>query len=796
MPRLALRRFRERRGPRGIMPADVSQPRPARNSPILTLVVVTGVLYFAQVVLIPLALAVLLAFLLAPAVRRFERWGLPRALATVLVALMSFSVIGATAWVAGREALQLATSLPQYKDNIRAKIQSLRGSPGGALETASEAIKDLRSELENDPGAGPSGPDGGGPVSVQIQQPGVTPLQIMRELAGPLLAPLGIAGAVIVFTILMLLKREDMRDRVIRLMGRGQMNVTTQALGEAAQRVTRYLGAQLVVNTAYGVPVGLALHFLGIPNAALWGLLAILLRFVPYVGAWIAAAMPVMLAFAISDDWSLVLWTIAVFLALELVSNNIVEPWLYGASTGLSTLAVMVAAIFWTWLWGVVGLLLATPLTVCLSVMGRYIPQLRFLDILLGDEPGLSPAARFYQRLLALDHEEATELAEEHAARESLRSLFDRVLIPALVLAEEDRHRDELDERRQRFILDSMRRLIEELADTLNEMAGAESGERKALAIVSARDEADDLAALMLERALDPGVFRPLLLTHEQSSPEVLDRVAGEGASVVVISAVPPYAVMHTVFIVRRLRRRLPQVRIVVGIWGNAVSAKARERLAGVGVERIVNSMQEAIAALQEMVAPISTDMLVPRLPEGEEERLRTLADLELLDTPPEEAFDRITKELARIFDVPIALLTLVDRERQWWKAQTGLPKDLAAQGGTPRDVSLCGHVVGNQEMLVVEDLARDERFANNPLVRSRGLRFYAGAPLRMESGQVIGSLCIIDTRPRRLEPRDRQMLQLVADLAMSEAKRRKERLSAGAARPTAVADAHTRAPM
>ena len=282
----------------------------------------------------------------------------------------------------------------------------------------------------------------------------------MREVITLLVVPLTIAGAVILFTFIMLLRREDLRDRLIRLVGHGQLNVTTQVFEEAADRVSRYLRVQLIVNVTYGVPVGIALYALGIPNAALWGLLATALRFIPYIGAWIAAAMPIALAFAISDGWSLVVWTVAVFVVLELISNNIVEPWVYGASTGMSAMAVIVAAIFWTWLWGAVGLLLAVPLTVCLVVMGRYIPQFAFLSIMLGDQPVLSLQDRFYQRLLARDQEEAAELAEAYVGEHGLEALYEDVLIPVLDLAERDRHNDALSEERTRFVFDSMRTLI------------------------------------------------------------------------------------------------------------------------------------------------------------------------------------------------------------------------------------------------------------------------------------------------------------------------------------------------
>jgi hypothetical protein len=299
-----------------------------------------------------------------------------------------------------------------------------------------------------------------------------SPIKTLGSYLGIVLSPLGTAGLVVVFVIFILLQREDLRDRMIRLIGRGEMNVTTQALDDAGSRISRYLLAQALVNGTYGIAISLGLwligHFVGgkpFPSFVLWGLLCAVLRFIPYIGPWVAAVFPITLALAVYPGMSVFLWTAGLFVFIELLSNNLMEPWLYGASTGMSTVAVLVSAVFWTWLWGAVGLLLATPLTVCLVVIGKYVPPLRFLDILLGDEPVLDPPERIYQRLLAGDEEEASELAAEFLKEGDLLDVYDDVLLPALSLAEQDRHKGRLDEQRQKFIRRAMRQLVDELGD-------------------------------------------------------------------------------------------------------------------------------------------------------------------------------------------------------------------------------------------------------------------------------------------------------------------------------------------
>ena len=377
----------------GILP----QPRETGTHSLAVLVVVVGALYFGRDVFVPLALAGLLSFALAPLIAALRRRGIPRTPAVIGVVVLAFLGIFVFGFVVAGQVSQLGSSLPSYEANIREKIRSLQSNaPGGGLfERAAEVLRDLRQDIDEaaEPPAartrrraraGGREPE---PIPVQITQPDPAPLELLQTIIGPLIEPLATTGIVIVFVVFMLLQREDLRDRFIRLVGASDLHRTTQALSDAGERVGRYLLMQLLVNVAYGIPIGIGLWLIGVPNPLLWGMLSIVLRFVPYIGPVIAAAFPLALSIAVDPGWSMLFWTAALFIVLELISGNIVEPWLYGASTGLSSIAILAAAIFWTWLWGPIGLLLSTPLTVCLVVLGRHVPQFAFLNVLLGSEP-------------------------------------------------------------------------------------------------------------------------------------------------------------------------------------------------------------------------------------------------------------------------------------------------------------------------------------------------------------------------------------------------------------------------
>jgi predicted PurR-regulated permease PerM len=560
-------------------PAAANAPR---GTSVLAIVVAVAVLYLAKGVLVPLALAILFSFLLAPAVRRLEGWHLGRIPSTLIVVFLCFSLVGAVIWVASHQAISLVAKLPEYRGNISEKIRAVRAPSEGRLGQAAEVIKDLEEE------AAPERPP------IAVKETPATPYEALAEYVAPFAKPVGTALAVIIFTILFLLNRENMRERVIALIGPGRINLMTRAMSEASYRVSRYLYMQLVVNSMFGIPFGIALYFIGIPNAMLWGLFAIVLRFIPYAGVWIAVAMPAVLAFAISDDWSMVGWTLGVFFALELILINGVEPWLYGRSAGLSPIAIILAAIFWTWLWGPIGLLLATPLTVCVAVMGRYIPELGYLNVLLGVEPVLEPEERFYHRLVALDAEEASDIAEKHAAANGLAATFDDVLIPALSLVEIDRRKKGLEPARERYIFEHLRNMVEDLESP----EATPNAQIPAVCIIPADDAADHLAALMLARLLP---HTAVVVAPPVQVSEIAETIEKQHCKVVFISAVPPHAATHAGSLARRLRKRFPDLKILVGLWtADGDIAKAKERLAQLGVDEVVPRLSDALTQLHQ----------------------------------------------------------------------------------------------------------------------------------------------------------------------------------------------------
>lgn len=543
-----------------------SGTRPKRSS-IIALLVTAAVLYLAQEVLIPLAVALLFAFLLAPAVRRLELWKFGRVPSTLIVALLGFGIIFGILGIAGTQAVSLGGQLPEYRQNIVKKIRALRHPKKDTnIGKAAEAIKDIEKE------AAPARPP------VPVKESPANAFEATVDYLAPVAKPLGMALAVIVFTILMLLNRDSMRERVIALLGPGRIHLMTKAMSEAGYRVSRYLATQLLVNSLFGIPFGIALYFIGIPNAAFFGLLGMVLRFIPYVGVWIAAAMPAILAFAISDTWTPVAWTLGVFFTLEALLAYVVEPVLYGKSAGLSPLAVILAVVFWTWLWGPVGLLLATPLTVCVTVMGRYVPELGYLNVLLGVEPVLSPEERFYQRLIALEHDEAQQLVEGYATAHGIAATFDDVILPSLTLLESDRRKGALEPVRERYVYEHSKRIIEELEHPAPTAAGA-------VCIVPARDEADRVAALMAARLV---------------AAEVTDASALKQCNTVLISAVQPGAAHDAGYLARRLRQEVPGAKIVVGLWGDTNGA-VRDRLAKLGVDEVITRISEAGGVLRRL---------------------------------------------------------------------------------------------------------------------------------------------------------------------------------------------------
>lgn len=579
---------------------------------------VVAVLYFAREIFIPLALAVLFAFLFAPLVTRLRHWGVWRMPAVLSVVAFSFVVMSVIGTVVTIQLTDLGRKMPEYQHNVHQKLQTIRDSSKGALGQITRIAHNLREELKPTPPAQPLSGDQK-PVPVEIRQGDLSPLQFAPKLLGSLFGGLITLVMVVVFVIFMLVQQEDLRDRVIRLVGWRQLNVTTKALDEAGERVSRYLLAQLFVNVAFGIPAGVALYFMGVPNPVLWGVLAVLFRYIPYLGIWVAATMPAALLFAIGPGWAKPLAVFGIYGGIDLLMYNFVEPLVYGNTTGLTPLAILVAAVFWAWLWGAVGLLLAVPLTVCLAVLGRYVPSMRFLGVLLSDEEVLTPEKRFYQRLLASDVEEAAEVAEEFLKNKSLDELYDVVIVPALALAEEDSVAGRLEEDQQEFVFENARLLVEDIAPRAKEIIAGENGAKHRLngkehlaenhgpddarvLCLPAHGPADEIAAVMLTQLLDARGVRARTVSAGSLASERLEQAGADKTDVVCVTALVPDGFLHARYLCKRLRGQFPELRIVAAVVVRDEAREVRTRELQNSANEVANSLGEAAQKVQSLV--------------------------------------------------------------------------------------------------------------------------------------------------------------------------------------------------
>ena len=590
--------------------------------------VVLAGLYFAQEVLIPLALAALLSFLLAPLVKRLERLYLPRSAAVIVTVLFAFAVLVGIGWVVFNQIGELKSGMASYQQNIQHKVDSMRG-PGGVLSWVKTAGAEVKKVLNSGPATEPvSAP----PVRIvnpdsSTSQGSDSPLDILRPIGAFLLGPLGTAFIVTVFAIFMLLQREDLRDRLIRLIGRNQLTLTTQALDDAAERVSRYLLMQSIVNGSVGVVVMITLWTIGkingqpFPAVALWGLLTALLRFIPYVGIWISSVSPILLSLAVYPHSRVAFEVFMSYGTIEVIAANMLEPMLYGSSTGIATLAVLVAAAFWTWLWGPVGLLLSTPLTVCLVVMGKYVPQLEFLTILLAEEPALAPPDRVYQRLLAVDREDAADLVDEYAAKMPLEELYEKVLTPALMMSDRDAEIGNINKEQHANIRKGVRDIVEDLGDRAKAAAQPEvknatgkvegtrillpAGCKVSVVFLPANDESDEIAGLMFAQLLELRGYCVVLVSSSQLASEMVQTVTDNSADLVCISALPPAAVTHARYLIKRLQGKLANIEMLVGIWSpDSDIQKVRDRVSASGTAHITTSFSDAVQQVHQLVQP------------------------------------------------------------------------------------------------------------------------------------------------------------------------------------------------
>jgi predicted PurR-regulated permease PerM len=631
-----------------------SRQNPSTLNPLVVLAGVILILYFARAVLIPLALALTFNFLLTPMVAWFEKLSLRRVPAVALVMFLSVAAVGGMGWVVANQLLEVANALPRYRLNIRNKIEALHLPPDSAVGRATESVKEIGDEFSGSergaavspgslsgPRSQPAPPPGSkaglqaaleaktaaqpaAPLPVQVVRVPANGWQYLGEALGPALRPLGTAGMVVIFTLFILIEQEDLRNRLLRLGGLAQLNAITLALDDASRRISRYLVMQFLVNACFGVCFGAGLFLIGIPNAPLWGVMAGLLRIVPYVGVLTATAFPLTLSLVVFNAWGPPVLVVLLFVLLELTAANLVEPWLYGTHTGISSLALLVTTVFWTMLWGWAGLVLAVPLTVCMIVLGRYVPGMSFLHVLLGDDTTLSIEARFYQRLLALDQEDARTIATNFLKTHALVNLYDEVLVPALTLAEHDRHRGALDETRESFVFLSLSEIVSELGVYRMEGMPAKSRRLRSLwkptkpqelpsiheepapsAIrvfcLPASDQADEIPSSMLSQLLERVGHGVLSLPAGSPFEEILTYLPPDPQDVVCISALPPFAFAQSRALCQRIRMQLPQIKILVGIWGFAGDLeKAKERFGSTQPEGVATSLAQAVEQISQ----------------------------------------------------------------------------------------------------------------------------------------------------------------------------------------------------
>ena len=548
-------------------------------------VLIVVVLNWAETVLVPLCLAILITFVLTPPVRWLQA-RIGRGAAVLTIAIFVFTLLGLGSYGVYRQMTGLVDTLPTYGSNIRAKIRDVRGAQaGGSVEKLSKTFEEIKGEMGSSPPPRPGTPRE--PVVVSSETAGLWPW------VSTFLQPLGTAGFVITLVIFMLLDRERLRDRLVGLFGHGRLAQTTKAMDEAGQRVSRQLLLQTLVNATYGVLALVGLYLLGVPYPLFWGMVGAVLRFIPYVGPVVAAGGPILLAFAALPGWVGPLEVVGFYIALELFTNLVLETVLYADAAGVSQVALLVAVAFWTWLWGPLGLMMATPLTVCIIVIGKHVPGLEFLGTLLSDAPALTAETRYYQRLLARDEAEAAELLETHAQSEPAETVYDRILIPALNFAERDRLEGRLSPDEEGAVVETTSEMLEMLGESGQPPLLPAQDHLRVLGY-AANGMPDELALRMLRQLLGP---LPVVLEPASSrllASELVNHVRKHGYTAVCIADLPPSTPSKTRYLVKKLRAAVPDLRIAVGRWSSEELAdETLQPITEAGASHVASSLLE-----------------------------------------------------------------------------------------------------------------------------------------------------------------------------------------------------------
>jgi predicted PurR-regulated permease PerM len=612
------------------MPRPFRRPDTDRAIVVLSAAVVVFLivfaLYWARVVLIPVALAVFFTFILSPVVLVLQRRGLGRVLSVCLAMAATVIAVSAVGLVVGRQVAQLTKTLPDNAEKVKQKVAAIKGwvSDNRGSRFA-DLVSDVYESIAGSTSESPPSGETGKPPTVVVES---SPSWAVRAegFVSPAAEMLGQAAFTFVLLLYMLLRREDLRNRMIRLVGHGRVTTTTKAVDETSRRISRYLLVQFVLNASFGLVITTGLFFMGIDYAPLWGFVAFLMRYVPYIGTWIGVIPPALFTFAVTDGWAMTIMVLVLFLGLELICNNVFEPLLYGSRLGLSEVAQLVAAAFWAFLWGPVGLILSGPLTTCLLVVGKYVPEWTFLNVLLGDEPVLSPRVAFYQRLTARDQDEAAEIVEKELASRPPEDVFDDVLLPALAAVRRDVAEGRLSEDDLNFVTHSVQEFAEEAAEARAAQAKADEArppaepahaeERARVVFIPARDSADHAAAELLARLLDPALWDIEVGKASPLPTELVARLEEHPPSAVVIGSLPPGGLTHTRYLYKRLRQQFPDLKVLIARWATGDKDSAWERFRDAGADEVVTTLKDARTFLDGWRAVFTSSATPPRTDE------------------------------------------------------------------------------------------------------------------------------------------------------------------------------------
>nr|WP_295884299.1 AI-2E family transporter [uncultured Devosia sp.] len=696
---------------------------------VATFALIASLLYLGAGILVPLVLATLLAFALTPLVSSLNRrLHLPDPLAVIIAVMLALGAMGVFAYVAGTQIVNLTQELPGYQQTILAKVAALQAQFGEntLFDQINSVISSVAEQTSGNDVDAPRRP--GEPISVTISNQ-IGPVGIIGSVLGSIIGPVATVAIVVVFLIFLLLGRGDLQERFIRLVSGGRYSKTNIAIADASHRVGRYLLIQVGVNITYGIIFGVGLWFIGVPSAVLWGLLIIPFRYIPFVGAMIIAVVPFLLAFAVDPGWNMLLLSVALFLLLDLTTANVIEPRLYGSSTGVSAIAILLSAMFWATLWGPVGLILATPMTVCLVVIGRHLPQFQFFETLLGSEPVLTSSERLYQRMLKGEAEDAIELAEDYVEDHSTGRFLSEVMMPSLSLAN-----SELSDRPE--ALPQRRQLVQSFEALINEVAPIDWPEQSKLLLIGGRTEIDECAATLVahrlaEEELPCRVLPPLAIRQE-----AIGRLDVNGVEIIVLVFMGGDIRAQSRYVARRLGRMAPDVRILVCALNEASGGETHETLHVDAIFRTVEDVVEGVLLRDMREQQVDRARLHKRRPfvgagRGNDE------------------LGRAIQQIADDFDVPVAAINLLSDERH-------LEDDAA--------YSLTSIVAETRQPLVVLSDAPHALVGENAYLQTNGIDLYAGVPLILHDGECVGALVLLDHDPRAFTKEDVARLVAAAD--------------------------------